>query len=166
MAETKTNQEHGTTTGGNNPGTTPNRTSTTAGQAGFSGASTQTGGQGGQGATGNATQRAQSGHQQSSAQQNEQQGSTWEQGQQMLDQAKQAVTDAYDRTSKTVNETYHQAMDYGRQNPGTMTLIAFGAGIGIGILMAGGFSSSRSRTSRIVPPVMNALTEVACELFR
>ena len=165
MAETKNTQEHGTT-GGNNPGTTANRTSTTAGQAGYSSGATQHAGQqGGQGA-GNAAQRAQSAGTQQGGQQAEHQGATWEQGQQMLDQAKQKMTDVYDRTSKGINETYHQAMDYGRQNPGTMTLIAFGAGIGVGILLAGGFAGSRSRTSRIVPPVMNALTEVAREFLR
>src|ERR1051325_8293341 len=57
---------------------------------------------------------------------------------QVIDQAKQAVTDAYNRTSQTLNETYSQAMDYGRQHPGQLTLIAFGAGIGIGLLLSSG----------------------------
>lgn len=84
-----------------------------------------------------------------------------------VDQAKQAVTDAYNRASKSLNESYTQAIDYGRENPGKTTLIAFGAGIGIGLLLAGSLGSSRnSRTGRIVPPVMNALTEIAREVFR
>jgi ElaB/YqjD/DUF883 family membrane-anchored ribosome-binding protein len=84
-----------------------------------------------------------------------------------VDQAKQVVTDAYNRASKSLNESYSQAMDYGRENPGKTTLIAFGAGIGIGLLLAGNLGSSRnSRTGRIVPPVMNALTEIAREVFR
>lgn len=84
-----------------------------------------------------------------------------------VDQAKQVVTDAYNRASKSLNEGYSQAMDYGRENPGKTTLIALGAGIGIGLLLAGSLSSSRSsRTGRIVPPVMNALTEIAREVFR
>jgi hypothetical protein len=84
----------------------------------------------------------------------------------MIDQAKQAVTDAYNRTSKTINDTYSQAVDYGREHPGQLTLLAFGAGIGIGILLSNGLSTSRSRTGRIVPPVVNALSEIAIELFR
>jgi ElaB/YqjD/DUF883 family membrane-anchored ribosome-binding protein len=84
-----------------------------------------------------------------------------------VDQAKQVVTDAYNRASKSLNESYTHAIDYGRENPGKTTLIAFGAGIGIGLLLAGSLSSSRnSRTGRIVPPVMNALTEIAREVFR
>jgi ElaB/YqjD/DUF883 family membrane-anchored ribosome-binding protein len=84
-----------------------------------------------------------------------------------VDQAKQVVTDAYNRASKSLNESYTQAIDYGRENPGKTTLIAFGAGIGIGLLLAGSLSTSRnSRTGRIVPPVMNALTEIAREVFR
>jgi ElaB/YqjD/DUF883 family membrane-anchored ribosome-binding protein len=84
-----------------------------------------------------------------------------------VDQAKQAVTDVYNRASKSLNESYTQAVDYGRENPGKTTLIAFGAGIGIGLLLAGSLGSSRnSRTGRIVPPVMNALTEIAREVFR
>jgi ElaB/YqjD/DUF883 family membrane-anchored ribosome-binding protein len=84
-----------------------------------------------------------------------------------VDQAKQVVTDAYNRASKSLNESYSQALDYGRENPGKTTLIAFGAGIGIGLLLAGNLGSSRnSRTGRIVPPVMNALTEIAREVFR
>jgi ElaB/YqjD/DUF883 family membrane-anchored ribosome-binding protein len=84
----------------------------------------------------------------------------------VVDQAKQAVTDVYNRASKSLNESYSQAVDYGRENPGKTTLIAFGAGIGIGLLLAGNFSSSRGRTGRIVPPIMNALTEIATEVFR
>jgi len=86
---------------------------------------------------------------------------------QVVDQATQAVTDVYNRASKSLNESYTQAVDYGRENPGKTTLIAFGAGIGIGLLLAGSLGSSRnSRTGRIVPPVMNALTEIAREVFR
>lgn len=84
----------------------------------------------------------------------------------VVDQAKQAVTDVYNRASKSLNESYSQAVDYGRENPGKTTLIAFGAGIGIGLLLAGNFNSSRGRTGRIVPPIMNALTEIATEIFR
>ena len=97
-------------------------------------------------------------------------------GAEIVDQTKQVLTDAYETTSravseaygkssKTVNATYQQAMDYGRENPGTLTLIAFGAGIGVGLLLAGSFNS-RSRTGHIVPPVMDALSNVVSKLFR
>ncbi|HWQ32110.1 MAG TPA: hypothetical protein VNQ79_04440 [Blastocatellia bacterium] len=91
--------------------------------------------------------------------------STMERGAEMMDQAKQTVSDAYNRASRSMNETWEQAMDYSRQNPGTATLIAFGAGIGVGLLIASSFSS-RSRAQRVIPPVMNALSEIASELFR
>lgn len=85
----------------------------------------------------------------------------------MVDQAKQTVNDAYQRASRSVNETVEQAKVYSRENPGTTTLIAFGAGIGVGLLLAGGvLTSHRSRSQRLVQPVMTALTEIAGELFR
>jgi hypothetical protein len=82
-----------------------------------------------------------------------------------MDQMRQSVSEAYNRASHGVNETWEQAMNYGREHPGTATLIAFGAGVGVGLLLAGGLAS-RSRTRRIVPPVMNALSEIASEIFR
>src|SRR5262245_30922895 len=54
------------------------------------------------------------------------------------DQTRQAVSQAYDRTSQAVSSTYDQAMTFGREHPGQLTLIAFGAGIGIGVLLASG----------------------------
>ena len=85
----------------------------------------------------------------------------------VYDQTKQAVSQAYDKTAETLTQTYSQAMDYGRENPGKLTLIAFGAGIGIGLLLAGGFSGGRSnRTSRIAEPAIDALSRIAMEFFR
>jgi hypothetical protein len=77
------------------------------------------------------------------------------------------VTQAYDKTAETLSQSYNQAMDYGRENPGKLTLIAFGAGIGIGLLLAGGFSGGRSsRTTRIAEPAIDALSRIALEFFR
>ena len=85
----------------------------------------------------------------------------------VMDQTKQAVTQAYDKTAETLSQTYSQAMDYGRENPGKLTLIAFGAGIGIGLLLAGSFSGGRSsRTTRIAEPAIDALSRIALEFFR
>jgi ElaB/YqjD/DUF883 family membrane-anchored ribosome-binding protein len=83
-----------------------------------------------------------------------------------VDQTKRAVTDAYDKTSEVLTNSYNQTMDYGRENPGKLTLIAFGAGIGIGILLASGLGGGRSRTNRIAEPVVNALSRIAMEFFR
>lgn len=81
------------------------------------------------------------------------------------EQTRQVVTDAYGKTSEALTNTYDQAMTYGRDNPGKLTLIAFGAGIGVGVLLASGFGG-RSRTSRIAEPIVGALSQVAMEFFR
>jgi ElaB/YqjD/DUF883 family membrane-anchored ribosome-binding protein len=83
----------------------------------------------------------------------------------IIDQTKQGISETYNRASQGLNETFGQAMDYSREHPGRSTLIAFGLGVGVGLLMAGNFAT-RNRTRRIVPPVMNALSEIASELFR
>lgn len=87
-----------------------------------------------------------------------------EMGAEVIDKAKENLTDAYDRASKGVTETWGQAVDYTRSNPGTATLVAFGAGIGVGLLIANSVSS-RSRAQRIAPPVIRALSEIAAEFF-
>ena len=68
-------------------------------------------------------------------------------------------------SSYGLNKTWEQAMNYSRENPGKSTLIAFGVGLGVGLLMSNGFTT-RSRSQRIVPPLMNALSEIASALFR
>jgi ElaB/YqjD/DUF883 family membrane-anchored ribosome-binding protein len=83
-------------------------------------------------------------------------------GSEMYDQTKQTVTEAYDRTARTLTDGYEQAMTYGRENPGKMTMIAFGVGFGLGLMMAG----RRSRTGRYAEPVINALSDVALEFVR
>jgi hypothetical protein len=66
-----------------------------------------------------------------------------------------------------MNDTYEQALDYTRENPGKAALVMFGVGIGVGLLLANSTNlTGRSRTRRIVPPVMNALSDIAAELFR
>jgi hypothetical protein len=102
--------------------------------------------------TGSAPQRAR-----------EQQSGT---GQSPIDQTKQVVTDAYGKTSEALTNTYDQAMTFGREHPGQLTLIAFGAGIGIGLLLASSFSSGRSTSQRYAEPVVSALSNVALEFFR
>lgn len=82
-----------------------------------------------------------------------------------MGEMRRGVSDTYVRASQGLNETWEQAMDYSREHPGRSALIVFGVGVGVGLLVAGGFTA-RSRARRIVPPVMNALSEIASELFR
>lgn len=81
------------------------------------------------------------------------------------DQTVKAVSGAYDKTSEVLTNTYDQTMTYGRDNPGKLTMIAFGAGIGIGVLLASGLGGRR-RTARYTEPIVNALSQVALEFFR
>jgi ElaB/YqjD/DUF883 family membrane-anchored ribosome-binding protein len=82
------------------------------------------------------------------------------------DQTLKAVSEAYDKTSEVVSNTYDQTMSYGKENPGKLTLIAFGAGLGVGLLLASGFGGGRSRNTRFAEPIVAALSQVALELFR
>jgi len=83
-----------------------------------------------------------------------------------MDQAKRKVGELYDTANKSLNQQYDKAVSYTRENPGTTTLIAFGAGVGVGMLLIGNLTGSRSRRSRVVEPVMNAVSTLATELFR
>ena len=81
------------------------------------------------------------------------------------DQTVKAVSDAYEKTSEALTNTYDQTLTYGRENPGKLTLIAFGAGIGIGVLLASGFGGRRS-SNRYTEPIVNALSQVALAFFK
>ena len=83
-------------------------------------------------------------------------------GSSVYDETKQAVSQASDRTAKILSDGYKQAVSYGREHPGKMTMIALGAGFGIGLLLAG----RRSRMSRYAEPVINALSYMALEFVR
>lgn len=82
------------------------------------------------------------------------------------DQTTKAVSEAYEKTSEVLTNTYDQTMTYGRENPGKLTMIAFGAGIGIGLLLASGLGGRRSRNSRFAEPIVTALSQVALEFLR
>ena len=83
----------------------------------------------------------------------------------VFDQTKNAVSNAYEQTTQTLGNTYDQAITYGRDNPGTAMLIAFGAGVVIGVLLASSMSG-RGRMSRIGEPIVTALSQVALEFLR
>ncbi len=90
-------------------------------------------------------------------------------GAEMIDQMKQKAGEVYDQANKSLSEQYEKTINYGRENPGKTSLIAFGVGIGVGVLLVSNFSESRSRRSRrspMVEPVMRAVSTLARELFR
>jgi len=87
-----------------------------------------------------------------------------ERGTKVYGQAEKAASEAYDKTAKVVSETYEQAKSYSTENPGKTILIALGIGVGLGFLL--GASSRRSRTGRLAQPVVNALSDIALEIFR
>ena len=89
-----------------------------------------------------------------------------ERGAEMYDQAKRKAEKVYDQANKSLNEQYGKAMDYGRENPGKMTLIAFGVGVGVGLVVAGSYAAPHTRRRRIAEPVINALSSIAQELLR
>jgi ElaB/YqjD/DUF883 family membrane-anchored ribosome-binding protein len=89
-----------------------------------------------------------------------------ERGAEALNHAKRKAGHVYDQANKSLNEQYGKAMEYGRENPGKMTLIAFGVGVGVGLAVAGSYSTTQSRRRRMVGPVMDALSSIANELFR
>jgi ElaB/YqjD/DUF883 family membrane-anchored ribosome-binding protein len=80
-----------------------------------------------------------------------------------LDGTREKVSETYDRTRDTLNRTYDRAVAYGRENPGTAILIGFGAGVGVGLLVAGG-AARRSR-SGILPAVATSLADIVYGVF-
>ncbi len=90
--------------------------------------------------------------------------STLEHGEEVLGQAEEAVSDAYDKTARVVGETYEQVKNYSSKNPGKTIFIALGVGAGLGFLL--GASARRSGVGRFARPVVNALSGIALELFR
>jgi len=76
------------------------------------------------------------------------------------------IGNTYDKTSEVIGNTYDQTMAYGKENPGKLTLIAFGAGIGLGVLLASGLGGGRRSNTRFAEPIVTALSQVALELFR
>ena len=59
-------------------------------------------------------------------------------------------------------ELYEQAKTFGRENPERTALIAFGVGVGVGLLVG----TRRSRSGRIVQPLIDAAYDVTSALVR
>jgi hypothetical protein len=79
--------------------------------------------------------------------------------------AQRKAGEVYNKATKSLNEQFVRMIDYGRENPGKAALIAFGVGLGAGLIVTGSFSA-RNRRSRRVETVMNALSALAYNLVR
>jgi ElaB/YqjD/DUF883 family membrane-anchored ribosome-binding protein len=80
--------------------------------------------------------------------------------------AKDAITDAYEKSSDVATRAYSRAMDYSRENPRTATLVALGAGIGVGMLMGAMGSSGRTRGYRkMFPSMALAVADAVLDVF-
>jgi ElaB/YqjD/DUF883 family membrane-anchored ribosome-binding protein len=86
-----------------------------------------------------------------------------DQGARTYEDTKRKMSHVYDKSAYAIGQKYDQAMDYGRNNPGKTVLIAFGVGIGLGMILLG---SRRSRMSRYGEPIVNALSNLALEYIR
>jgi len=80
-------------------------------------------------------------------------------------QAQEVINDVKDKTAWLVSETYEKVRCYAVNNPGKTMFFSLGAGVGLGFLL---FASTRrsGATGRFARPVVNALSDVALELFR
>jgi ElaB/YqjD/DUF883 family membrane-anchored ribosome-binding protein len=74
----------------------------------------------------------------------------------------QAAAEAYEKSAQVAEETYSSAKLFSCENPAKTVAIAFGVGLGVGILLA----SRRSRTSRSAHAVVDALYDVASTMLR
>jgi ElaB/YqjD/DUF883 family membrane-anchored ribosome-binding protein len=75
--------------------------------------------------------------------------------------AKRRLYEAYDRTSSAANRMARDAADYGRNNPFLTSLVVFGAGVGVGCLIA---AERRPRYSRrLVPALAGAVAHAVRE---
>jgi ElaB/YqjD/DUF883 family membrane-anchored ribosome-binding protein len=90
--------------------------------------------------------------------------SSLEHGAEAFGNAEQTVSDARDKTSEKVGETYDKAKNYIHDNPGKTLLVTLGIGVGIGLLLGG--STHRTRIGRLAQPVVHALSDIALAYFR
>jgi ElaB/YqjD/DUF883 family membrane-anchored ribosome-binding protein len=81
----------------------------------------------------------------------------------MYETTRETVSHAYDRTKDTLNRAYDRALDFGRENPGAAVLVGFGAGISVGLMLAGGFG--RSRRQSVFPMLATSVADVLYDAF-
>jgi hypothetical protein len=77
--------------------------------------------------------------------------------------AKERLTGAYDRTSDMATRAYREAQKGVRQNPGLTALVALGAGVGVGFMLAG-VNRSRSFRARALPVLATAIADAVHEI--
>ena len=80
-------------------------------------------------------------------------------------QAKDKLSDAYDRSSEVATRAYSRAMDYSRENPRTATLVALGAGFGAGVLFSYGTSRRGASYRSMFPSVALAVADAVLGVF-
>jgi ElaB/YqjD/DUF883 family membrane-anchored ribosome-binding protein len=85
-------------------------------------------------------------------------------GARAYEETKRSMSQAYQRSAGAIGQTYDQALDYGRNHPGKAALIAFGIGVGVGLLLVS--SGRRSRISRYGEPLVNVLSNIATDFIR
>jgi ElaB/YqjD/DUF883 family membrane-anchored ribosome-binding protein len=81
-----------------------------------------------------------------------------------IGEAKERIADAYGRTSQAASRLYRDAIDYSREHPATAALVAFGTGVGLGMLLGDGSRDSRYRRS-FVPVMATAIAEAVLDIF-
>lgn len=82
-----------------------------------------------------------------------------------VNQAKEKLTDVYEKSSDAATRYYSRAMDYSRENPRTATLVALGAGIGVGMLVGASMGSGRTRGYRRMFPSILAVADAVLDVF-
>jgi ElaB/YqjD/DUF883 family membrane-anchored ribosome-binding protein len=82
---------------------------------------------------------------------------------QAVKEAREKFQRAYERSSDAVTQAYDRAMDYSRENPRTATLVALGAGFGIGVLFAYGVAGGR-RDRRFLPALASTLADAVLDV--
>ncbi len=71
-----------------------------------------------------------------------------ERGAKIYGQVEQSATDAYDKTSRAVKDTYDRTRIYSSENPGKTILISLGVGMGLGLLLGVGARTLRMKHIR------------------
>jgi ElaB/YqjD/DUF883 family membrane-anchored ribosome-binding protein len=82
-----------------------------------------------------------------------------------VNRAKDKLTDAYEKSSDAATRAYSRAMDYSRENPRTATLVALGAGIGVGMLFGAGMSGRSRSYRRMFPSMALAVADAVLDVF-
>src|SRR5262249_21749458 len=77
-------------------------------------------------------------------------------------EVRERLSDVYGRTAETAERVYDRAIDFGRENPGTATRLAPGAGTAVGLRVGRGEGGYRAR---LVPTVATGVAEAVLDIF-